>query len=92
PEVLRVTGERVKQLHGGRHNHCFTSEVYREKTRKINRLLAERYAGHTALLMWHISNEYGGECHCSSCQAAFRNWLKEKYNHNLKALNDAWWG
>jgi beta-galactosidase len=92
PEVLRVNGERVKQLHGGRHNHCFTSEVYREKTQKINRLLAERYAGHPALLMWHISNEYGGECHCSSCQAAFRDWLKEKYNHNLKALNDAWWG
>ena len=34
PEVLRVNAERVKQLHGGRHNHCFTSYVYREKTRR----------------------------------------------------------
>ncbi len=49
PEVLRVNAERVKQLHGGRHNHCFTSYVYREKTRKINRLLAERYGSHPAL-------------------------------------------
>jgi len=92
PEVLRVNGSRVKQLHGGRHNHCFTSEVYREKTQQMNRLLAERYGNHPGLLMWHISNEYGGECHCNKCQNAFRNWLKEKYNHDLKALNDAWWG
>jgi beta-galactosidase len=92
PEVLRVNGARVKQLHGGRHNHCFTSEVYREKTQKINRLLAERYGNHPALLMWHISNEYSGECHCEKCQHAFRNWLKVKYNDDLKSLNDAWWG
>ncbi|MFS0636166.1 beta-galactosidase [Mesobacillus foraminis] len=92
PEVLRVNGSRVKQLHGARHNHCFTSPVYREKTQIINRLLAERYGDHPALLMWHISNEYGGECHCDHCQNAFRGWLKEKYNHDLKSLNDAWWG
>ncbi|WP_277585941.1 beta-galactosidase [Psychrobacillus antarcticus] len=92
PEVLRVDGSRVKQLHGGRHNHCFTSKVYREKTQQINRLLAERYGDHPALLMWHISNEYGGECHCNQCQDTFRNWLMNKYNGELKALNDAWWG
>jgi len=92
PEVLRVNGARVKQLHGGRHNHCYTSPVYREKTQKINRLLAERYGNHPALLMWHVSNEYGGECHCDLCQDAFRTWLKAKYQNDLKMLNDAWWG
>ena len=92
PEILRVDGTRVKQLHGGRHNHCFTSPLYREKTAKMNRLLAERYGKHPALLMWHISNEYGGECHCERCQDAFRSWLKNKYEDNLKALNDSWWG
>ncbi|WP_283246052.1 beta-galactosidase [Bacillus suaedae] len=92
PEVLRVNERREKLLHGGRHNHCFTSEVYREKTQKINGLLAERYGDHPALLMWHISNEYGGECHCDKCQEAFRIWLKGKYNNDLKALNDSWWG
>lgn len=92
PEVLRVNAVRVKQLHGARHNHCFTSPVYREKTQKINRLLAERYGDHPALLMWHISNEFGGECHCNLCQDAFRSWLKDKYNNDLKAVNDAWWG
>ncbi|MCM3601774.1 beta-galactosidase [Robertmurraya korlensis] len=92
PEVLRVNSSRVKQLHGGRHNHCFTSPVYREKTQEMNRRLAERYGNHPALLMWHISNEYGGECHCDQCQTAFRDWIKNKYHHDLKSLNDAWWG
>lgn len=92
PEVLRVSNGRVKQLHGGRHNHCFTSPVYREKTAQMNRLLAERYQDRKGLLMWHISNEYGGECHCDKCQSAFRAWLKKKYEHDLKALNHAWWG
>ena len=31
PEVLRVRPDRARNLHGTRHNHCFTSPVYREK-------------------------------------------------------------
>ncbi len=90
PEVLRVSPERRRNLHGKRHNHCWTSPVYREKVRIINTRLAERYGDHPALLMWHISNEYGGECHCDLCQAAFRDWLQTKYE-SLDALNHAWW-
>jgi beta-galactosidase len=91
PEVLRLRPERVRNLHGVRHNHCLTSPVYRQKTRQINSLLAQRYKDHPALITWHISNEYSGECHCDLCQEAFRNWLKEKYDDNLDALNHAWW-
>ncbi|WP_339025564.1 beta-galactosidase [Leclercia pneumoniae] len=90
PEVLRVGRDRVPALHGGRHNHCMTSPVYHEKTLKINRLLAERYSQHPAVLGWHISNEYGGECHCGLCQQKFRDWLKARYK-TLDALNHAWW-
>jgi len=91
PEILRVTADRRRILHGGRHNHCMTSPIYREKTRIINHKLAERYKDHPALLVWHISNEYGGECHCELCQESFRNWLKVKYNNDLDQLNQAWW-
>ncbi|MCL1950815.1 MAG: beta-galactosidase [Turicibacter sp.] len=91
PEVLRTNERREKMLHGGRHNHCLTSPVYREKVVVMNRKLAERYRNHPALMMWHVSNEYSGECHCPTCQQAFRNWLKEKYA-TLEALNLAWWG
>jgi beta-galactosidase len=91
PEILRVNGDRSKNIHGQRHNHCFTSPVYRQKTYEINKLLAERYKDHPSLIMWHISNEYNGECHCDFCQEAFRSWLKKKYDNDLEKLNEAWW-
>jgi len=90
PEVLRVRPDRGRNLHGHRHNHCLTSPIYREKTTTINRKLAERYKDHPALLVWHVSNEYNGECHCELCRAAFVDWLKKKYG-DLDALNHAWW-
>ena len=91
PEVLRVSPARTRNLHGQRHNHCYTSPVYRQKTEAINRMLASRYKDHPALIAWHISNEYGGECHCELCREAFRNWLKKKYDNSLDNLNRAWW-
>ncbi|MBE0698070.1 MAG: beta-galactosidase [Anaerolineaceae bacterium] len=91
PEILRVHADRQRILHGGRHNHCMSSPVYREKVQVVNHKMAERYKDHPALLVWHISNEYGGECHCELCQRSFRSWLKVKYNNDLTALNQAWW-
>lgn len=91
PEVLRVERNRVRNLHGFRHNHCYTSPVYREKTAILDGKLAERYSQHPAVIGWHISNEFGGECHCELCQEAFREWLKVKYNHSLDEVNHAWW-
>ncbi|HQE93141.1 MAG TPA: beta-galactosidase [Anaerolineae bacterium] len=90
PEVLRVREDRQRNLFGGRHNHCLTSPIYREKVRLINSKLAERYAHHPALAVWHLSNEYSGDCHCELCRAAFIEWLKAKYG-TLDALNHAWW-
>lgn len=90
PEVLRVSERRVRNLHGFRHNHCYTSPVYREKVQTINRKLAERYGNHPAVIGWHISNEFGGDCHCDYCQDAFRSWLQAKYR-TLDELNHAWW-
>lgn len=91
PEVLRVEESGIRNEFGVRHNHCLTSPVYREKVRSINRIIAERYKNHPALKMWHISNEYCGECHCELCQEAFRNWLKEYYHNDIEELNDKWW-
>jgi beta-galactosidase len=90
PEVLRTEADRRRNLHGGRHNHCYTSPVYRMKASQINALLAERYKNHPTLAIWHLSNEYGGECHCELCQEAFRAWLKTRYA-SLGELNGAWW-
>lgn len=90
PEVLRVDGRFQRNHFGGRHNHCPTSPVYRRKVREMDTQLAERYAHHPAVILWHLSNEFGGDCRCPLCQAAWRDWLKRKYG-DLESLNRRWW-
>ncbi len=90
PSVLRTDPNGLKRQYGGRHNHCPTSSDYRRKVAEINGLLAERYQNHPALGLWHVSNEYSGECHCELCREAFRLWLQTRYN-SLEELNLAWW-
>lgn len=92
PEICRVDKNGVREHFQGRHNHCFSSPVYREKVNLINSKLAERYASHPALAGWHVSNEYRGTgCWCPLCQAKFREFLQTRYQ-TLDALNSAWWG
>ena len=90
PEVLRVRADGLRNFHGERHNHCFTSPVYRGFVRRMNAALAERFGHHPAVVGWHIGNEFSGECHCELCQAAFRDFLKREYG-TLDRLNAAWW-
>lgn len=91
PEVLRVNPYGQRYGFGARHNHCFTSPVYREKVRMMNQKLAERYGSNPTVIVWHISNEYSGECHCDLCKKAFRDFLRKKFNNDIGALNHAYW-
>ena len=90
PEIRRVNRSGLREPHTGRHNHCWSSPIYRDKVRAIDLHLAERYGAHPALGMWHISNEFSGECYCDSCLAAFQRWLEQKYGA-IDALNSTWW-
>ena len=91
PEVLRVLPDGNREHFRARHNHCPTSPVYRQKVAAINRKLAERYGQNDTVVAWHISNEYGGECHCPLCTKAFQEFLREKYHNDIAALNLAYW-
>ncbi|MGN8647433.1 beta-galactosidase [Gracilibacillus sp. HCP3S3_G5_1] len=95
PDVRRVDFEGRKRQFGGRHNSCPNSPTYRKYAEQIADKLAERYKDHPAVLVWHVSNEYGGYCYCENCQKAFRVWLKDKYR-TLEEVNRAWntrfWG
>lgn len=91
PDVLRVNNVGERNYFGKRHNHCLTSAYYRRKVSEIDERLAERYASHPAVIGWHISNEFSGECFCEGCVSAFRRWLKRKYDGNIKKLNFEWW-
>lgn len=94
-EVRQMGPDGVRNLPGRRHNFCYTSPVMRKKMKKINHELSRHLGNHPGVILWHISNEYGGNgsdasCHCPHCQQAFREWLKEKYK-TLDNLNHAWW-
>lgn len=93
PEICIVNNQGVRELHRARHNFCPNSPVFREKVRLINEKLAERFAHHPGVIMWHLSNEYGNNkslCYCEHCQEKFREWLKNKYE-TLDNLNYTWW-
>jgi beta-galactosidase len=89
PEVLRTEPNRVRQEHKVRVNYCLTSPIYRQKCAEMTKLLADRYGKNPALVMWHVSNEYHGDCHCELCQEAFRGWVKNRYK-TLDVLNEKW--
>ena len=92
PDSLPVTRNGVKLWPGSRQAYCPSSPAYRERIQKLVNQVARRYQHHPALLMWHINNEYAchvAECYCESSAAAFRVWLRQRYN-TIESLNEAW--
>ncbi|MDO4283771.1 MAG: beta-galactosidase [Eubacteriales bacterium] len=95
PEVERTDYEGRRHVFGQRHNACPNSPVYQKYAAALAGELAKRYGSNPHITCWHINNEFGGECYCENCAAAFRVWLREKYG-SIEALNKAWnmefWG
>lgn len=91
PSAMRCDEMGVRNHHGLRHNHCMQSPEFRQRVNIIDTALANRFAGHPGLLMWHISNELGGYCYCDTCRKKFQQWLADKYDHDIEKLNKAWW-
>ncbi len=90
PQMLRSDERGQRNPHGGRVNYCPNSAEYRYFSGNMARALAERYQHHPALILWHISNEYAGQCLCETCASKFRVWLQAKYG-SLDELNHRWW-
>lgn len=89
PETLPVDASGHRLHHGSRTHYCPTSPGYRDRARIIARTVAQRWASHPAVVMWHVNNELGTPCWCPRCAAAFRSWLAGRYG-SVEALNDAW--
>ncbi|WP_441247904.1 beta-galactosidase [Kitasatospora sp. McL0602] len=92
PELLPVTADGVRLEFGSRQHYCPSSPVYRAAAVRLTRALAARYAGHPAVALWHVHNEYGDhvtECFCPESAADFRRWLGRRYG-DADGLNAAW--
>ena len=92
PEILPVAADGTTLWHGSRRHYCPHSSAYHQAATKLVRKLAERYANHPALAMWHVDNEYAchiSECFCEASTIAFRDWLKQRYK-SLDRFNQAW--
>lgn len=90
PDVTRTDFEGRKHRFGQRHNSCPSSPAFRRLSAELAGRVAERYAGRSSVIAWHIGNEYGGACYCDLCAAGFRDWLRARYG-TLAALNSAWY-
>ncbi|WP_236243750.1 beta-galactosidase [Streptomyces sp. CC228A] len=74
---------------GSRQQFCPSSATYRAYAAAVTEDLAARYAGHPALTMWHVNNEYCTSCWCDGTARHFRRWLAARYG-TVDALNEAW--
>ncbi|MFJ4483887.1 beta-galactosidase [Streptomyces longwoodensis] len=89
PDTLPRDADGRTEWWGGRQHFSHSSATYRRYAAAITEDLAARYAGHPALTLWHINNEYCTYDHGDEAAAAFRRWLRERYG-TLDALNTAW--
>lgn len=93
PEILPMAVDGTRRHHGGRQAWCPSSPVFREHALRLVAAVAERYGAHPALELWHVSNELGCHnalCYCDVSAAAFRRWLRARYDDDLAAVNAAW--
>ena len=92
PEMLPVLADGVRLWPGARQHYCPSSPIYRSAARRLVEAMADHYAKHPSLVMWHVGNEYGCHvpaCYCDVSAAAFREWLQARYG-SIEKLNEAW--
>lgn len=89
PDILPVDADGVRLVAGSRNHYSASSATYRRHAAAITRDLAERYARHPAVRMWHVGNEYGTADYGDEAAREFRRWLRERYG-TVDALNEAW--
>ena len=92
PEMLPQDENGATYWPGSRQQFAPSSPAYRRLAGELVTAIAERYATHPAVVMWHVNNEYG--CHLNAdysdaARDAFRRWLAGRYG-DVRSLNEAW--
>ena len=92
PSALPEDRDGSRFWHGSRQAYAPTSPDYRRLAGELVAAIAERYASHPAVQLWHVNNEFG--CHLpadysDNAARGFRVWLAERYA-GIEDLNRAW--
>ena len=93
PDMLAVDANGDPRKFGSRRHYCFSHPGYLEESRRITRLMAERYGKNRHVAAWQTDNEYG--CHdttlsySDAARMGFRRWLADRYG-DIRSLNVAW--
>ncbi|MGJ9374129.1 beta-galactosidase [Nesterenkonia sp. CF4.4] len=92
PQILPETADGTTLWPGARQAYSVSNPVFREYALRMTWAVAQRYATHPALALWHVDNELG--CHnahdfSDDAAAAFRSWLSTRYG-SVEELNRAW--
>ena len=91
PEILLKPEDGTVQDHGARQHASFASPVYRKLAYRMIEELARHYGNDSRIIGWQLDNEPAVQFdYNQAAEEAFREFLKEKYHHNIQELNAAW--
>lgn len=91
PEILLKSEDGTVQDHGVRQHASFASPVYRKLAYRMIEELARHYGNDSRIIGWQLDNEPAVQFdYNQAAEEAFREFLKEKYHHNIQELNAAW--
>ncbi len=95
PEIMAVASNGQRMRAGARRNTCASSDIYIKYSKKIAEELAKEFQNDENIIGWQIDNEISANrfdtlnCCCDNCAVRFKNWMKEEFNGDVKALNDS---
>lgn len=91
PEILIRNEQGIALDHGARQHASFASPLYRELAYKMIEKLAEHYGSDPRIVGWQLDNEPAVQFDYNpKAEEGFRDFLREKYNNDIQALNTAW--
>jgi len=91
PEILLKDEDGTVHDHGARQHASFASPLYRELAFKMIEKLAQHYGNDSRIVGWQLDNEPAVQFDFNpKAELRYRDFLRKKYNNDIKALNDAW--
>lgn len=91
PEILLRNEDGTRLDHGARQHASFASPLYRKLAFRMIEKLAEHYGNDARVVGWQLDNEPAVQFDYNpQAEEAFRQYLREKYAGDIRALNAAW--